>query len=110
MTGNLALVSTQTNARAVGRRAAAVVASTVAAVAASAVVTGPASADVPQGWEQAPHMSGLDLLVFILFIPLAVGIVISLLTLLPGVLRGEGLIPKVEADDDERVPATIDHH
>jgi hypothetical protein len=94
------------------RRAAAVTAATVAAVASSVVIAGPASADVPQGWETS-HMDGLHLLVFILFIPLAVAIVIALLVLLPGVLRGERLIPTEHAREqapESRTPARVEHH
>lgn len=89
-------------------RAAAVAAATTALVVSAAVLAGPASASVPRGWETSDRMSALDLLTFILFIPLAVAIIVSLLVLLPGVLRGEGLLPKADqpgthVERDERV-------
>lgn len=81
----------------------------VAAVASSLAIAGPASADVPQGWEPT-HMTPLDLLTFILFIPLGVAIVISLLVLLPGVMRGERLIPTEPEHREARPPARVEHH
>lgn len=80
------------------RRAAAVAAGTTAAVVTSAVLAGPAGADVPDGWAPDYHMQPLHLLAFILFIPVVVAIVIALLVLLPGVMRGEPLIPRVHTD------------
>ncbi|MCA1983621.1 hypothetical protein [Nocardioides nematodiphilus] len=73
-----------------------------AAVAAvTAVVAGPASADVPSGWSNPSDVNPLHLLSLILFIPVAAALVISFLVLLPGVLRGEGLLPKAHAPSSE---------
>lgn len=90
------------------RRAGLLGASASAAVVASVATAGPASADVPAGWPVADHMSAASLLLLILIIPVVIGVVISLLVLLPGVLRGEGLIPKAHKADDN-LPATQTH-
>lgn len=55
-------------------------------------------------------MSALGLLTFILFVPLGVAIVVSLLVLLPGVLRGERLIPSEHEQHVAQPPARVDHH
>jgi hypothetical protein len=57
----------------------------------TAVLTGPALADVPQGWAPETHMSWGHLLLLILVIPVGLALVISLLVALPGLLRGEGV-------------------
>lgn len=73
-----------------------------AAVAAvTAAVAGPASADVPSGWSNPSDVNPLHMLSLILFIPVALALVISFLVLLPGVLRGEGLLPKAHAPSSE---------
>jgi len=71
-----------------------VTAATTALVASSVAAAGSASAAVPTGWAPDEGMSVTLLLAVILFVPVACAIVISLAVLLPGVLRGEGLIPK----------------
>jgi hypothetical protein len=84
--GNLAVVTTSARRAAVG--------ATLATVTAAAVFSGgPASADVINGWSNPSDVNPLHFLALILFIPLGLAIVISALVLLPGVLRGEGLIP-----------------
>ena len=60
-------------------------------VAATAVLTGPALADVPEGWSDPAEMSWGHLLVLIFAIPVALAIVISLLAALPGLVKGEGI-------------------
>ena len=85
------------------RRTAAVAAGTTAAVVTSAVLAGPAGAAVPDGWAPETHMNALHFLTIILFIPVVVALVIALLVLLPGVLRGEGLLPKPHTE--EQLPA-----
>ena len=73
-----------------------------AAVAAvTAAVAGPASAAVPSGWSNPSDVNPLHLLSLILFIPVGAAVVISFLVLLPGVLRGEGLLPKAHAPSSE---------
>jgi hypothetical protein len=66
----------------------------VAVAAVTAAVAGPAAAAVPDGWSNPSHVNALHFLALILFIPVAAGLVISFIVLLPGVLRGEGLIPR----------------
>ncbi len=61
------------------------------AFAALLVAAGPASADVPEGWSDPGPMSMGHLLLLIVAIPVALGVVISLLAALPGLLRGEGI-------------------
>lgn len=82
------------------RRSATLTAGTVALLAASVAVSGPASAGVPDGWAPANQMSWGELALFCAGIPLLAGLVIAILVLLPGVLRGDGLIPKVEESPD----------
>lgn len=73
-------------------RRAAVVGATLATVTAATV--GSANAAEIAGWGNDPHVNPLHFLALILFIPVGLFLVISLVVLLPGVLRGEGLIPK----------------
>ncbi|UDY24471.1 hypothetical protein [Nocardioides sp. Kera G14] len=47
--------------------------------------------DVPDGWADRTHVAGIDWFLVILIIPIAAALVISLLVLLPGLLKGEGL-------------------
>ncbi|TQL70033.1 hypothetical protein FB381_3957 [Nocardioides albertanoniae] len=91
------------------RRAGILGASATAAVVASVATAGPASADVPAGWPVADDMSASGLLLLILLLPVVIGVVISLLVLLPGVLRGEGLIPKAHKGEADNLPATQTH-
>jgi len=86
------------------RRTAAVAAGTTAAIVTSALLAGPAGAAVPDGWAPEYHMNAFHFLLVILFIPVAAAIVIALVVLLPGVLRGEGLLPRPDRTDDH-VPA-----
>ena len=76
------------------RRAGLFGASASAAVVASVATAGPASAEVPNGWPIAEDMTASGLL-----------LLISLLVLLPGVFRGEGLLPKPHKAEDDNLPA-----
>ncbi|MER7557179.1 hypothetical protein ABTZ46_09580 [Nocardioides sp. NPDC126508] len=87
------------------RRAGLLGASATAAVVASVATAGPASAAVPHGWPVAENMTASGLLLLILLIPVILMVVISLLVLLPGVLRGEGLLPKPHKAQDDNLPA-----
>lgn len=87
------------------RRAGLLGASAIAAVVASVATAGPASADVPSGWPVADDMTASGLLLVILLIPAILTVVISLVVLLPGVLRGEGLLPKPHKAEDDNLPA-----
>jgi hypothetical protein len=57
-------------------------AATSAAMLASAAT--PAFADTPQSWSTSPHVSGLQYLVVLLLIPLALALLITVLVMLPG--------------------------
>lgn len=70
------------------RRAAVTVGSFAAA---TVVLTGPALADVPVGWSHPDPMSWGHLLVVILAIPVGLALVISLLVMLPGMVKGDGV-------------------
>jgi hypothetical protein len=73
-------------------RRAAVTASLVVATAAGVIAgSGPASADVPEGWAPETHMSWGHLLVLIIAIPVGLAIIISLLAALPSLVKGEGI-------------------
>jgi hypothetical protein len=87
------------------RRAGLLGASASAAVVASVATAGPASAEVPNGWPVAEEMTASGLLLLILLIPVILTVVISLLVLLPGVFRGEGLLPKPHKAEDDNLPA-----
>jgi hypothetical protein len=69
-------------------RRAAVTAGTFVAV--SVALSGPAMAEVPEGWAPDTDMSWGHLLVLILAIPVGLAIVITLLASLPGLVKGEG--------------------
>ncbi|HEY0891120.1 MAG TPA: hypothetical protein VGE38_16070 [Nocardioides sp.] len=69
------------------RRAAVVAASASALVA----VAGPVSANVPEGWSDPDPMSAGHLLLLIAGLPILLAVVITVLTVLPGLLKGEGL-------------------
>lgn len=71
-------------------------AATVGAIAAAvtAALVGPASAAGAEGWSNPSSVSAIDFLLVLLIVPVGLALVISLLVLLPGVLRGEGLVPR----------------
>lgn len=87
------------------RRAGLFGAAATAAVVASVATAGPASAEVPNGWPVADDMTASGLLLLILLIPVILMVVISLVVLLPGILRGEGLLPKPHKGQDDNLPA-----
>lgn len=62
----------------------------LAAVAASTALAAPASAAPPEQWEPAPEVSGMDMLLVLVLIPLGLFVVISLLAAIPSMIRGEG--------------------
>jgi hypothetical protein len=80
-------------------RRAATVGATLAAVTAATI--GAASADDPTGWSNPSHVPPMHWLLVLLIIPLGAALVISFVVLLPGILRGEGLLPKPFKDTDE---------
>lgn len=67
----------------------AVITSVVAVVALPAV----ASADTPAAWKDAPDVSGLQFLVVLLLIPAGLALLISLLAVLPSIIRDSGYAP-----------------
>lgn len=79
------------------------VASTVIAVLLGvglALVAAPAGADVPKGWSDPPAVDKLHALLLLAGIPIGLALVISLLTLAPGLARGEGLISSPSDEPD----------
>lgn len=77
---------------------------TTVVLAATAVVltaAGPAGADVPEGWSNPEPVSPWHALLVLGGIPLALFVVIALLVLLPGRLRGERLGQSRPVDDNE---------
>ncbi len=76
------------------RRAATVGATLATVTAGSLLLAQGAYADDPSGWSNAPHVAPIKWLLVLLIIPLGAAIVISIACLLPGILRGEGLVPK----------------
>lgn len=56
-------------------------------------LAGPAAADTPKAWENAPHVSPLQFLLVLLIIPLCAACVITLLVLLPSLIRNRGYEP-----------------
>jgi hypothetical protein len=82
-----------------------------AAVAAvTAAVAGPASADVPSGWSNPSHVNPMHFLTLVLFIPVVAALIISFVVLLPGVLRGEGLIPRSHKPSSQPPVQRPGHH
>jgi hypothetical protein len=52
-----------------------------------------AGADTPQGWEKAPHVSGLQYLLVLFLFPLGLALIISLLVLVPSLAGDRGYQP-----------------
>ncbi len=53
----------------------------------------PAAADTPVGWDTGPDVSALGYLLVLLLIPLGLAAVITVLTLVPSMVRGRGYEP-----------------
>jgi hypothetical protein len=66
---------------------------TLAALALVVALPAVAVADTPAAWDDAPHTSGLQYLLVLFLIPLGLGIVISLLTMLPSMIHDRGYEP-----------------
>ncbi len=58
-----------------------------------AVAAGPAFASPPQSWGSSPHVSVMHALLIYLIIPLSLIIVITLLVLVPSLVKGEKYQP-----------------
>lgn len=80
----------------------------VASLTAFALMAAPAMADVPVGWSQPPHISALHWLAVLVFFPLGLAFVIGGFVMLPGVLKGEGLVPKAHPAPEFEEPSS--HH
>jgi hypothetical protein len=72
------------------RRAVLVVVAAAVAVVALPTV---ALADTPADWEKVPHVSGLEFLLVLVLIPLGIGLVITVLTILPSLIHDRGYEP-----------------
>lgn len=53
----------------------------------------PAAAQPPEGWSESAPVSLLDFLLLLLVAPLGLAALIALLTYLPSMIRGEGVVP-----------------
>lgn len=65
----------------------------VAAAGLLLAAAGPAAAQPPQGWSESDPVSGLHFLLLVAVFPLALAVLIGLLTYLPSMIRGEGVAP-----------------
>ena len=79
------------------RRTAAVLAASAAVVG----VAGPANADVPEGWAEPYHASGLHTLLIFVVIPGLLFVLIALAVYLPSLLRGERVKPGAAGVEDQ---------
>ncbi len=52
-----------------------------------------ASADTPESWTTPPPVSGLDFLLMLLIFPLGLALIITVLTVLPSIVRDKGYKP-----------------
>jgi hypothetical protein len=57
------------------------------------MLAAPAFADRPAGWDQAPHVSAIKYLLVLLIIPGGIALLISLLVMLPSLVRGDSYHP-----------------
>ena len=58
-----------------------------------AALFSPATADEPTTWERVPDVSAFDFVMLVLVIPLALALVITLLTLVPLLINDRGYQP-----------------
>lgn len=63
------------------------------AVVGSLTLANAAVADTPEAWADAPDHSGFDYLLVLVLIPLGIALVVSLLTVLPSLIKGEKYEP-----------------
>lgn len=57
------------------------------------LLASPAFADTPADWPKAPHVSGLDFLIVLVLIPAGLAILITLLVMLPSLIKGDAYEP-----------------
>ncbi len=65
----------------------------LAAFAAVLAMPAIASADTPESWDTPPPVSGLDFLLVLLIFPLGLAVIISVLTIIPSLVRDKGYEP-----------------
>jgi hypothetical protein len=63
------------------------------------VAGGPAGADTPEGWPEAPPVDAVEAVLLLVGIPLLIFVVVTLLVVVPGVVKGERLTPGGYAED-----------
>lgn len=69
----------------------------------SVVLASPGHAEVPEGWSDPAPVDTMEAFLVIAGIPLALGLVLTLMTLLPAIARGETLGPMAApAEEPER--------
>jgi len=71
----------------------AVLAATTLVLVAGAALAGPASADVPEGWPEAPGVDTLSMLGLFVGVPVLMAIVIAAFMYVPPAVRGESIKP-----------------
>ena len=71
------------------------------AVIGTVLVAAPALADVPEAWQTPDEVGLLDILLLILVFPLGLALIITLLTLIPALARGEKLTGQANTADDQ---------
>ena len=64
-------------------------------------MAGAASADVPEGWSDPKDVDTLHALLVLGGIPLAVIVLLALLTYVPSIVRGESVAPAGARSEDE---------
>ena len=84
------VVKSHQSSRHLARRITLAVVTTLVAIVA---LPGVASADTPAAWKNAPDVSGLQFLVVLLLIPAGLALVISLLAVLPSIIKDSGYAP-----------------
>lgn len=62
---------------------------------------GPAGADVPEGWSDPDPVDPLHAVLLLVGVPLLLFVVITLLVVLPGVIKGERFTPGGQATEDQ---------
>lgn len=74
---------------------------TIAFVAGATLLAAPALADVPEGWSNPDDVDALHALLLLGGVPVVLFFAITLLVLVPALVRGEKLIPSAPAVDDQ---------
>lgn len=68
---------------------------------ASVSLAGPAGADTPAGWEDAPDVDTLNLLLFLGGVPILLFLLITLAVYVPAMVRGERIAPGATSPENE---------